>query len=106
MIEIIKTGETQGAPKEPEYVPIEKNERYYQEIQEYLGLENIGQAKLFDLLESEFGQMGEWGSKVMTYLRSLLSRNKRHLSYVQKPDLELFRKVLKDSSDLLDMEIS
>ena len=77
----------------------------YKELQEYLGLESEEDAKLFEYLEYEFSQMGGWGTKIITYLRAILSRNKRYKTYVQDSDVELYRKLLKDSMTVLDMEL-
>ena len=83
----------------------DEQNKHYQELMNYLGLETIEEAKLFDFLESEYMQMGQWGSKVMTYLRSILSRNKRYTTYIQKEDQDLFKKIMKDSLDVLDLEL-
>jgi len=79
--------------------------KHYQELMNYLGLETVEEAKLFELLETEYMQMGPWGAKVMTYLRSILSRNKRYTTYIQKEDQDLFKKIMKDSLDVLDLEL-
>ena len=77
----------------------------YKELQEYLGLESEEDAKLFEYLDYEFSQMGAWGTKIITYLKAILSRNKRYKTYVQDSDVELYRKLLKDSMTILDMEL-
>jgi hypothetical protein len=83
----------------------DEQNKHYHELMNYLGLETIEEAKLFDLLETEYMQMGPWGAKVMTYLRSILSRNKRYTTYIQKEDQDLFKKIMKDSLDVLDLEL-
>lgn len=79
--------------------------KHYEELKNYLGLETIEEAKLFELLETEYMQMGPWGSKIITYLRSILSRNKRYNTYIQKEDQDLFKKIIKDSLDVLTLEL-
>lgn len=83
----------------------EEREKRLKSLQEYLGLEDEQQAALYDLLEIELGAMGEWGEKILTYLKSILSRNKRYKTYVQKEDLDLYRKLLEDSKSLLKLEL-
>lgn len=83
---------------------IVKDDRYYTELADYLGLPDQDQARLYDMIETEYLCMGEWGSKVVTYLRSILSKGKQR-GYILDADREFFRKVLQDSLSLLDLEL-
>jgi len=80
-------------------------EKHYEKLKDYLGLESEQDAMLFEYLEGEFSEMGPWGEKIITYLRAILSRNKRYKSYIQESDVELFKKILEDSMTVLDLRL-
>lgn len=79
--------------------------KHYEAIKDYLGLESIEQAKLYEILEYELTQMGDWGTKILTYLRAILSRNRRYSTYVQESDRELFENLLKESMTIFQMKL-
>ena len=79
--------------------------KHYEAIKDYLGLESIEQAKLYEVLEYELSQMGDWGTKILTYLKAILSRNRRYSSYVQKSDQEFFEGLLKESLRIFQMKL-
>ena len=83
---------------------IQKDDRYYTELANYLGLPDQAQARLYDMIETEYLCMGEWGSKIVTYLRSVLSKGKQR-GYILEADRELLRKILQDSLSLLELEL-
>lgn len=72
------------------------------ELQNYLGLESEDQVKLYLILEEELTKMGDWGIKILTYLKSILSKNK---NYTSEKDKKLYEDLLKSSLDLLKIEL-
>lgn len=83
----------------------ENSEQRRKLLGDYLGLESEGDLELYEILETELGAMGAWGNKILTYLNSVLSRNKRYKDYVQKEDMDLYKKLLSDSLNLLKIEL-
>lgn len=70
---------------------------YYQEIQKYLGLDSIEQAKEYQMTIEEYERAGEWGKKAAALLTSILGRSSSMRSHIPKENIQRLLESLEQS---------
>lgn len=59
----------------------------YQEIQRYLGLDNLEQAIAYQMTVEEYSKSGDWGKRAAALLTTILSKNAGLKSYIPREDV-------------------
>lgn len=72
-----------------------------EKLKEYLGLDDIDDARKAQWILNELEMYGDWGHKVSVYLSSILSGTEGSKSFISEKNINAYKSLFSDFSDKL-----